>query len=338
MNSERLFRIAVDAMGGDFAPDNQVIGSIEAAKSNERIEVILVGKEKILYDLLYKYKGNTNNIKIANASDIVTMEDLPSEVYKSKPDSSLNVALQMQKENKADALISAGNTGAILSHSTLKLGRLKGVSRPTIGSIFPTEKNITMVFDVGATVDCRPIHLKEYAIMGSVYMKEILGIENPRVGLLSVGEEKNKGSELTLEAYKLLERTKLNFIGNIEGRDILNGYVDVVVCDGFVGNIILKFAESVLGLMKAKMKEYAEKGFFHKLWAGAFSGTLKKVLKEFDYQYYGGVPLLGINGVSIVGHGKSSPLAIKNMINRAMEVVYKQVPQKIEKRINLIDN
>ena len=338
MNSERLFRIAVDAMGGDFAPDNQVIGSIEAAKSNERIEVILVGKEKILYDLLYKYKGNLNNIKIANASDIVTMEDLPSEVYKSKPDSSLNVALQMQKENKADALISAGNTGAILSHSTLKLGRLKGVSRPTIGSIFPTEKNITMVFDVGATVDCRPIHLKEYAIMGSVYMKEILGIENPRVGLLSVGEEKNKGSELTLEAYKLLERTKLNFIGNIEGRDILNGYVDVVVCDGFVGNIILKFAESVLGLMKAKMKEYAEKGFFHKLWAGAFSGTLKKVLKEFDYQYYGGVPLLGINGVSIVGHGKSSPLAIKNMINRAMEVVYKQVPQKIEKRINLIDN
>jgi len=324
-------RIAVDAMGGDFAPENQVQGAIDAARERgENLEVILVGKEKVINDLLVFKKVNLTNLKVVNADEVITMEDTPAEVFKSKPNSSLNVALDLQKDGKADALISAGNTGAVLLHSTLKLGRLKGVGRPTIGAMVPSKKGFTLVFDVGATVDSRASHLKEYGVMGSIYMSFIFNIKNPRVGLLSVGEEKSKGNEVTLEAYKLFETTHLNFVGNVEGGDILNANVDVAVCDGFTGNIIIKFAESVYDLLKDKMRKFAGKGFFYKIWIGMFAGTMKSMMNDFDYQWHGGVPLLGVNGVSIIGHGESSPLAIKNMIKRAEEVVRKEVNKEIE--------
>lgn len=191
-----------------------------------------------------------------------------------------------------------------------------------------------MVFDVGASVDCKAQHLLEFATMGSIYMKNIYSIESPRVALLSVGEEKSKGDNLTLEAHELLSASGLNFTGNVEGRDILNGKADIVVCDGFVGNVILKFAESVLELLKSKFRNYASQGFFKKLWVGMMYGTLKNViLKDFDYQEYGGVPLLGVNGVVIIGHGKSSPIAIKNMIYKAEEMVVKDVNGKISKEL-----
>jgi phosphate acyltransferase len=329
--------IAVDAMSGDNAPGSEVLGSILAAKERPNsLEVILVGKEKQISEILRKNDGELDNISVQNADDVITMKDSPSDVYKTKQDSSLIVAMNLQKEKKADALISAGNTGAVLACSTLKFGRIKGVSRPTIGSILPTEIGKTMVFDVGATVDCRPNNLYEYALMGSIYMSCMYKIDKPSVGLLSVGEEKTKGNELTLEAYKLLENSKLNFIGNIEGNDILKGKTDVVVCDGFIGNIVLKFAESVLNILKFRFKKYAEIGFFQKIWIGMFYNTLKKVIQDFDYQQYGGVPLLGINGVSIIGHGKSTPLAIKNMIFRAEETVRADINKKIEKLINNI--
>jgi glycerol-3-phosphate acyltransferase PlsX len=196
--------------------------------------------------------------------------------------------------------------------------------------MIPSKKGFTLVFDVGATVDSRANHLKEYGVMGSIYMSYIFNIKNPRVGLLSVGEEKSKGNEVTLEAFKLLETTNLNFIGNVEGSDILNANVDVAVCDGFTGNIIIKFAESVFDLLKDKMRKFAGKSFFHKIWIGMFAGTMKSILNDFDYQWHGGVPLLGVNGVSIIGHGKSSALAIKNMIKRAEEVVRKEVNKEIE--------
>jgi phosphate acyltransferase len=319
-------------MGGDHAPESQVLGGIQAAKERgDNIEVILVGNETGIKEILDSQKCSLKNLQVVNATEVVTMEDSPSDAFKTKPNSSLTVGLKLQLDKKADALISAGNTGAVLSASTLMLGRIKGVSRPTIGSLFPTDAGKTMMFDVGATVDCRAKHLLEFAQMGSIYMNYIYGIENPRVGLLSVGEEKSKGNDLTLEAYKLLENSDLNFTGNVEGRDVLRGKVEVIVCDGFIGNIVLKFAESVLDLLKSKFKQYADKSLYNKLKVAMSYGTLKDVIQDFDYQGYGGVPLLGVNGVTIIGHGKSTPLAIKNMIIRAEETVSKGVNEQIQK-------
>ena len=338
MESNNIVRIAVDAMGGDFAPDYPVLGAIEAAGENGNIEVILVGPENKIRPILEKNSGSLKNLKVVNADEYVTMEDVPAEVFRTKPGSSLNVALRMQRDKEAEALVSAGNTGAVLSHSTLRLGRIPGIGRATIGAQLPTVTGSTMVFDVGATVDCRPNHLVEYAVMGSIFVSNIFKIKNPKVGLLSVGEEKVKGNTLSLAAYELLENAPVNFIGNIEGNDILRGTVDVVICDGFVGNILLKMAESVLDLLKAKLKGYAEMGFIKKLRVAVMYGTLKKILKNFDYQEQGGTPLLGVNGVSIVGHGKSTPYAIKKMIFRAEEIARFEINKKIElklKEINL---
>jgi phosphate acyltransferase len=325
-------RIAVDAMGGDFAPLNEIEGSLLALNADRNLEIILCGKEEEIKNVLVK-KNNPERITIVNAAEVVTMEDSPTESLKTKPDSSLSSGLNLVKENKADAFISAGNTGAVMAASILKLGRIKGVGRPTIGSEFPTAKGKTMVFDVGASVDCKPNHLLEFAIMGSIYMRCIFKIDKPRIALLSVGEEKTKGDELTIEAYSLLENSGLNFCGNAEGRDVLNGEYDLIICDGFVGNVILKFAESVLFFLKSKFRDYADKSFMNKLKMGMIKGTMKDILKEFDYQEYGGVPLLGVNGVSIIGHGKSSPLAIKNMIFRAVEVIRMEVNDKIRSQL-----
>lgn len=324
-------RIAIDAMGGDFAPENQILGTINAAREkSDNLELTLVGKSDLINEILKKKSAKLSNIIVVNAEDEVTMNDSPSESFKNKPNSSLNIALELQKQNLSDAFISAGNTGAVLANSTLKLGRITGVSRPTIGSLFPTMSGLTMVFDVGASVDCRAKHLLEFAVMGSVYMNYIYKIVKPRVALLSVGEEKTKGNELTLSSFELLEKSNLNFIGNVEGSDVLKGKADVIVCDGFIGNIILKFAESILDILKHKFLKYAQENILKKFWIGLIYNTLKKVTKDFDYQNYGGVPLLGIKGVSIVGHGKSSPLAIKNMIYRAEEFVINRVNFHIE--------
>lgn len=322
-------KVAVDAMGGDFAPDNEIDGSLLAVNLNRSLEIVLVGNEELINKKLSERSDSSDRISVQNASEVITMSDSPTEAYRSKPDSSLNVSLNLMKQNEVDAVISAGNTGAVLTHSVLKLGRIKGVGRPTIGSIFPTQNRMTMVFDVGASVDCKPTHLVEFAKMGSIYLKQVFGIDNPSIGLLNVGEEDSKGNEVTIEANKLLKESGLNYAGNVEGRDVLKGEVDIIVCDGFVGNIVLKFAEGVLDLLKFKFKSYSEKSFTNKLKMGMAYGTLKNVMKEFDYQEYGGVPLLGVNGVVIIGHGKSTQIALKNMIFRAVEVVEKEVNRKI---------
>lgn len=328
-------RIVVDAMGGDFAPLNDVAGAIIAAEEKpEKLHIILTGDERVVSEELRKHKVSLANIEIVHAPEVVTMEDSPTESLKSKPESSLSVGIKMVKEGKADAFISAGNTGAVMAAATLRLGRLDGVGRPTIGSLFPTDKGRTMVFDVGASVDCKAQHLLEFATMGSIYVRNIYGVESPKVALLSVGEEKTKGDNLTIETHELLAASGLNFTGNVEGRDILTGKADIVVCDGFVGNVILKFAESVLELLKNKFRRYASQGFFKRLWVGMMYGTLKNViLKDFDYQEYGGVPLLGVNGVVIIGHGKSSPIAVKNMIYKAEEMIAKDVNGKIRNEL-----
>jgi glycerol-3-phosphate acyltransferase PlsX len=242
--------------------------------------------------------------------------------------------MKLHSDGEVDAFASAGNTGAVLTAATFILGRIEGISRPTIGSVFPTESGRkSIMLDVGANVDCKPNHLFEFAIMGSIYSSEILGQKNPKVALLNIGEESTKGGDVVLQAYQLLSESKLNFVGNVEGRDILLGKADVIVCDGFVGNIVLKFAESVLGVLKRKLRNYAMRNIFRRLTFGLLARGLRKALKEFDYQEYGGVPFLGVNGVAIIGHGSSTAVAIKNMIYRAEETVYRKINQKIKEAL-----
>ncbi|HYQ87111.1 MAG TPA: phosphate acyltransferase PlsX [Bacteroidota bacterium] len=323
-------RIAVDTMGGDFAPRNVVAGAVEAMReAKDRLEVLFVGPQSVVQEELHRLTENNLNHQIVNAPSIITMDDGAMAAVKEKKDSSIAVGVSLHKEGAADAFVSAGNTGAVMSASTLILGRIEGIGRPTIGAFFPSEMGVCLLLDAGANVDCRPQHLYEFAVMGTIYAREMLMLPNPTVGLLSIGEESSKGNDLTREAYQLLAKSRLNFIGNVEGRDILKGKASVVVCDGFVGNVVLKFAEGVLDLLKTKFRNHAAKNVFSKIWVGMMSRTLRSVMKDFDYQEYGGVPLLGVNGVSIIGHGKSTPKAIKNMILKAEEMVRKNITGSI---------
>ncbi len=323
-------RIVVDAMGGDFAPQNVVLGAMNAFSENKDFELILVGDKQKISEIISANNFSTAGVKIHHTTQVIEMSDNPTSAIKKKPDSSIVVGAMLVKNNEADAFVSAGNTGAVMAASTLLIGRIPGVGRPTIGSFMPNEAGVCTVFDVGASVDSKARHLLEYAVMGTIFVKEIYGIENPKVGILSVGEEESKGNEVTLSAYELIKKTNLNFAGNVEGRDILKGSVHVVVCDGFVGNILLKFGEGVLSFLKYKFKDYASKGFINKLKVGIVRNAMRTILKDFDYQEYGGVPLLGVNGISIIGHGSSTPKAIKNMVLRAKEMYDKNLVQKIE--------
>jgi glycerol-3-phosphate acyltransferase PlsX len=325
-----MLRIALDAMGGDNAPRNEIDGAISALRAaNNRFEIALVGQERKLKSELAAKDAGRLNLSIVHAEDVVSMHDAPAAVLRTKPDSSIVRALELHRDHVVDAFVSAGNTGAVMAASTLILGRIPGVSRPTIGSNFPNEQGVCILLDVGASVDCKPQHLYEFAVMGSIYAAQIYNCENPKVGLLSVGEEDTKGNEVTLAAMELLRRSNLNFIGNVEGRDILKGKAEVIVCDGFTGNIVLKFAESVTGLLKKKIKDYAAESLPKKIMAGIISGPLRKILGDMDYQKHGGVPLLGVNGVTIIGHGRSTPLAISNMILKAEEMALKKVNERI---------
>ncbi len=330
----RPVRVVLDAMGGDHAPSNEVQGAILALKElGSNVELILVGREGDVTPLLAKHQGSPS-IRVVHAPDVVGMGDEPSSIVKTRRESSLYVGLELMRQGLADAFVSAGNTGGVMATATMLCGRIPGVSRPTIGSFFPTKTGRpTLLLDVGANVDSKPKFLSDYAVMGSVYTELMIGISRPTVGLLNVGEEEGKGTEVTREAYGMLQTNGVNFVGNVEGRDILAGTVDIVVCDGFEGNIVLKFAESILGFLKDRFRAYADRGLVQKLLIGAFRPVLKSALRDMDYQEYGGVPLLGINGVAIIGHGSSSPLALSNMIKRAVEMVRKDVNGTIQKAL-----
>lgn len=330
-NSQPAVRIVVDAMGGDFAPANEVAGAMEALReSRNRFEVVLVGKEKAIHAELQKHNTAGLAYSLVNASEVITMEDSPTAALKQKRDSSLAVGMRLHQEGKADAFVSTGNTGAVLSASTLILGRVRGVSRPTIGTFIPSEKGVCLLLDAGTNVDCRPQHLYEFGVMGSIYFSKMYHKERPTVALLNVGEEKSKGNEVVLEARKLLAGSDLNFIGNVEGRDILKSKADVVVCDGFVGNIVLKFGESVPLFLKSRLKKVADQSIFKKIFVGLATSSLKAALGDLDPNEHGGVPVLGVNGVSIIGHGSSSAKGIKNMILKAHEVARIQLNKHIE--------
>jgi glycerol-3-phosphate acyltransferase PlsX len=329
-DSSEPCKIIVDAMGGDYAPENAVVGAIEASMANPGFELFLVGKEKEIFKVIKDKNLSFDSSRIIPADEVVEMGDSPADAIKKKANSSIVVGAKYVKENKAHAFVSAGNTGAMMAASTLIMGRLPNVGRPTIGAEFPSINGTCYLFDVGAGKDAKPVHLFEYAVMGTIFARELGGVNNPSVGVLSMGEEESKGNEVSTAAFKILRESKLNFIGNVEGRDILTGKVDVVVCDGFIGNIILKFGESVPKLLKHLLKETAEKNILDKIKIGLIKGTLKRALKNLDYQEHGGVPLLGVNGISIIGHGSSTPKAIKNMVFRAYDMYKKNLNQKIE--------
>ena len=323
-------------MGTDRAPADDVLGAVDAVRNSEsgRFEVILVGKEQEIRSELEKHKdADLQRLHVQHAEEIIAMGEEPAQAVRSKRKSSIVMGLRMQSDGEADAFVSAGNTGAVMAASTLILGRLPGISRPTIASQFPAEKGFTIVADVGANVDTKPRNLYEFAVMTSVYAEQIFGYTNPRVGLLNVGEEASKGEDRAVQTYNLLKESRLNFVGNVEGRDILKGTAHVVVCDGFAGNILLKFAESVNGLLRTKLQAYAEKSLKNKIMVLLARNALRGIFREMNYEEYGGVPLLGVNGISIIGHGGSSSKAVMNMIFKAEEMARKEVNGKIAQAI-----
>ena len=326
--------IAIDAMGGDYAPKHEILGAVTALEEDGSFELIFVGDTDKILSAAGKENIKIDEKQICHASQRIEMGDTPTTALKSKPDSSIVVGAELVRDKKAHAFVSTGNTGAVLAASTLIMGRIPGVGRPTIGTSFPTiKKDPCTVFDAGASVDSKPRHLFEYAVLGTIFAREIFGIADPSVGLLSVGEEESKGNELTFATLKLLKESKLNFHGNVEGRDILLGSVDIVVCDGFVGNIILKFGESVLTLLRTRIRNYSTEGLLNKLKALVVKSVLKATLSDMDYETHGWVPLLGIKGISIIGHGSSSPNAIKNMVLRAKEMYDKNLITKFEEAL-----
>lgn len=327
-------------MGGDFAPKNELLGANLAfsllPKSNDyQFKVVLFGLKTKIENIASENNIDLSSFEIIDAPEVIDMHDDPTEIIKTKKNSSLYLGLSSLKAKNIDAFVSGGNTGAMLALSTILLGRIKGVSRPTIASFLPSAKSRpTLLLDVGATVDHKSRFLVEYALMGTTYYNVATGVKNPTIGLLNVGEEDSKGTDVLKESYNILKNSNLNFVGNVEGRDILMGKTDVVVCDGYVGNVILKFAESFTTLLKSKMKDYSEKSLVNKIKVAASIPAIKGVFKEFDYQEYGGVPILGVNGISIVGHGKSTPLAYSNMILKAKELIESSLLDKIEESIS----
>jgi glycerol-3-phosphate acyltransferase PlsX len=331
-------RIAVDAMGGDYAPASIVQGGLEAAKiANGACEVVFVGDKRQIENEITRHplltRGQNVRFSIHHASEKIEMGDVPTQALKRKKDSSILVAAHLHSQGEVDAVVSAGHTGAAMAAMLLEVGRMPGVNRPGIGSLIPNGYGVTMLIDVGANVDCKPVHLLQFGQMGSIFMDRVIGVDSPKVALLSNGEERSKGTEVTREAYRLLEKSRVNFIGNVEGRDILKGTADVVVCDGFVGNVILKFAESLGAVFRHHIKRQIGKMIFRQIGAFLLKPTFTGLRKIFDYEEYGGAPLLGVEGVCIICHGGSTPKAIRNAIREAMKMISERINEVICKEL-----
>jgi phosphate acyltransferase len=322
-------KIAVDAMGGDNAPQAVVAGSVQAAQQFG-VGIILVGIEQLIRQELDKHpSAKALPLEIRNATEVVDMHDSPATVFRRKKDSSIRVANELVKKGEASAVISAGHTGAAMSTSLFVLGRIEGVERPAIATFMPTIMGASILLDMGANVDCKPNHLLQFAVMGDVYARYLLKNPNPRVGLLSIGEEETKGNELTKEAFKLLTETSLNFIGNVEGRDVMSGKADVIVCDGFIGNVVLKVSEAVAEAIGTFLRKDIEESLISKLGYLLMRPAFNSLKRRVDYAEYGGAPLVGINGISIISHGRSSDRAIKNAIRVAAELATSDVNKRI---------
>ena len=326
--------VAVDAMGGDYAPEVVVQGAIEAA-TDFGLSVILVGDEERLKRLLGRQRGKIKNrILTAHSEEVIDMEEPPSKAVRKKKRASIRVAFDLLKDGKAEALVSAGNSGATVMAGILALGKLKGVDRPAIAGVFPRESGPVVLIDVGANVDCRPGHLFQFAVMAKAFASSCLGIDDPKIGLLSIGEEGIKGNEQVKLARELFNKSKLNFIGNVEGRDIFKGEVQIIVCDGFVGNVALKLSEGMAEAVKKMLFKDLRSSVLSRVGVYLARRGIESFENKLDYELYGGAPLLGINGVAVICHGDSSPRAIKNAIKLASDYAKNRLVEKMSAELD----
>ncbi|MFA5090926.1 MAG: phosphate acyltransferase PlsX [Candidatus Omnitrophota bacterium] len=321
-------KIIVDAMGGDYAPEVVVNGAVAAAKEYG-IEIILVGNEPVVASLLKKAKYDAGGISVCHAEEVIGMSEPAAASVRKKRNSSIVVGMELVKEGKGDAFFSAGNTGAVVCAATLSLRMLPGVERPGIAIVTPTLKGISLIIDVGANIDPKPMQLLQYAIMADAYCRYILNMHDPTVGLLNIGEEDTKGTDFVKEVHELFESGSFNFIGNVEGKDLFSGKCDIIVCDGFVGNVALKVSESLAEAMQEFLKRHILSNPLGKIGALLLRQSFSRFKKDIDYSEYGGAPLLGIDGVVIIGHGRSNAKAIKNAVRVAKEEVERKFNEKI---------
>ena len=331
---EKLVKVAVDAMGGDHAPGEVVKGAVDAVNEKNNLKVFLVGKAPRIHEELSKYQYKNEQIEVVNAEEEISCDESPVEAIRKKKDSSMVVALKMVKDKTADAFVSAGSSGAILVGGQFVVGRIKGIKRAPLGAVMPTAKGPMLLVDAGANMDAKAEYLLQFAQMGSIYMEDVLGIKNPRVGLVNVGVEEAKGNQLVKETGPLLKECEnINYIGSIEAREIPNGAADVVVCEAFVGNVILKLYEGVGATLISKVKQGMMTSLRSKIGALLVKPALKETLKSFDASEYGGAPLLGLKGLVVKTHGSSKANEFKNSILQCISFGDEKIPQKVQEHL-----
>ena len=333
-----MVNVAVDAMGGDNAPGEIVKGAIEAINENKNVKVFLVGKEPLILEELKKYTYDRSQLEVVHAEEVIEMAEPPVMAIRKKKDSSIVKGMNMVKSGTCDAIVSAGSSGAILVGGQLIVGRIKGVERPPFAPLIPTLNGVSLLVDCGANVDARASHLVQFAKMGSIYMENVMGIKNPKVGIVNIGAEEEKGNALVKETFPLLKNCpEINFIGSVEAREIPNGVADVIVCEAFTGNVILKMYEGVGGAFLKKIKEGMMSSLRSKIGALLVKPALKETLKSFDTEQYGGAPMLGLNGLVVKTHGSSKAIEVKNSILQCLTFKEQNINEKIKEKITLED-
>ena len=331
-------KVALDAMGGDNAPVEIIKGGVDAINENDKVKVYFVGQEEVIKAELAKYKYNEAQAEIVNATEVIENAEPPVMAIRKKKDSSIVKALTMVREGKCDAYVSAGSTGASLVGGQVIVGRLKGIERPALAPLIPTETGVSLLIDCGANVDAKPSQLVQFAKIGSVYMENIMGIKNPKVGIVNIGAEEEKGNALVKETFPLLKNCpEINFVGSVEARDIPKGIADVIVCEAFVGNVILKLYEGVGATLIKKVKSGLMTSLRSKIGALLVKTALKKTLKTFDLEQYGGAPMLGLNGLVVKTHGSSKAVEIKNSVLQCVTFSEQNINEKIEDIVSLSD-
>ena len=331
---QKQVRVVVDAMGGDNAPEEIVKGAVEAAASREDIQIIFTGREEVIKQELAKYEYPADRVSIVNATEVIETAEPPVNAIRKKKDSSIVVGMNLVKKKEADAFVSSGSTGAVLVGGQVIVGRIKGVERPPLAPLIPTKTGVALLVDCGANVDARPSHLVQFAKMGSIYMENVVGVKNPRVGIVNIGAEEEKGNALVKETFPLLKACKdINFIGSVEARDIPAGVCDVIVCEAFVGNVILKLYEGTGSVFLSMIKQGMMGSLRSKIGALLVKPALKKTMKSFDASEYGGAPLLGLNGLVVKSHGSSKDKEIRNSVIQCAQFTQEGITEKIREHI-----